>query len=120
MLRSLVGSEMCIRDRYGASRLWTMIFYSFFLNAMMGKTVTVELKNDLMVKGTLSSVDQYLNVKLDQVKTQDEDAFPHLMSVNNCFIRGSVIRYIHLPKHEVNTEMLQDATRRENKDNAQK
>merc|ERR1712227_807535 len=69
-----------------------MIFYSFLLKSMMGKVVTVELKNDLQVRGTLISVDQYLNVKLDNVSVNDEDEFPHLMAVRNCFIRGSVIR----------------------------
>ncbi len=29
--------------------------------------MTVELKNDLQVKGVLISVDQYLNIKLDNV-----------------------------------------------------
>merc|ERR1712199_44966 len=97
-----------------------MIFYSFLLKAMTNKVVTVELKNDLQVRGTLISVDQYLNVKLDAVSVNDEDKFPHLMAVRNCFIRGSVIRYIHLPKNEVDTAMLQDATRREGRDDKQK
>lgn len=29
------------------------------------------------------------------------------MSVKNSFIRGSVVRYVHLPKADVNTHMLQ-------------
>ena len=74
----------------------------------------MELKNDLQVKGTLMSVDQYLNIKLDNTsvlnklaeiaanfasnrapsgsQVNDEAQFPHLMAVKNCFIRGSVIR----------------------------
>ena len=35
------------------------------------------------------------------------------MSVRNCFIRGSVVRYIQLPADEVDTALLQDATRKE-------
>tara|TARA_B110001452_G_scaffold137417_1_gene114257 strand:- start:903 stop:1100 length:198 start_codon:yes stop_codon:yes gene_type:complete len=34
-------------------------------------------------------------------------------SVKNCFVRGSVIRYVQLPSSEIDTELLQDATRRE-------
>merc|ERR1712216_847311 len=94
----------------------SMIFYSFLLKSIVGKVVIVELKNDLQVKGSLVSVDQYLNVKLDNVSVNDEDQFPHLMAVKNCFIRGSVIRYIHLPKEHVDTAMLQDATRREGRE----
>ncbi len=35
------------------------------------------------------------------------------MAVRNCFIRGSVVRYIQLPAADVDTGLLQDATRRE-------
>ena len=33
--------------------------------------------------------------------------------MKNCFVRGSVVRFIHLPAEEVDTILLQDATRRE-------
>ena len=35
------------------------------------------------------------------------------ISVKNCFIRGSVVRYVHLPPEHVDTALLQDATRKE-------
>lgn len=35
------------------------------------------------------------------------------MSVKNCFIRGSVIRYVQVPEESVDTDLLQDAARRE-------
>lgn len=41
-------------------------------------------------------------------------------SVNNCFIRGSVVRYIHLPKEAVDLEVLHDATRRNHRGEAAK
>jgi U6 snRNA-associated Sm-like protein LSm2 len=41
--------------------------------------VTVELKNDLAITGTLHSVDQYMNIKLDNVKVVNEDKFPHMV-----------------------------------------
>jgi len=75
--------------------------------------VTVELKNDLAITGTLHSVDQYLNIKLNNIKVVDEVKHPHLMAVKNCFIRGSVVRYVQLPPDAVDTEILHDATRRE-------
>ncbi len=34
-------------------------------------------------------------------------------SVKNCFIRGSVVRYVQLPADEVDTQLLQDAARKE-------
>lgn len=33
-------------------------------------------------------------------------------SVKNVFIRGSVVRYVHLPGASVDTALLEDATRR--------
>ena len=33
-------------------------------------------------------------------------------SVKNVFIRGSVVRYVHLPAAAVDTALLEDATRR--------
>mmetsp|Transcript_29617 Transcript_29617/g.40902 ORF Transcript_29617/g.40902 Transcript_29617/m.40902 type:complete len:97 (-) Transcript_29617:164-454(-) len=87
-----------------------MLFYSFF-KSMVGKDITVELKNDLEITGTLVSVDQYLNFKLKDIHVKDEENFPHMISVKNCFIRGSVVRYVHLPPSEVDTQLLQDSAR---------
>ena len=55
---------------------------------------TVELKNDLSICGTLHSVDQYLNIKLTDISVTDPDKYPHMLSVKNCFIRGSVVRSV--------------------------
>eukprot|EP00043_Microstomoeca_roanoka_P007530 m.72465 g.72465 ORF g.72465 m.72465 type:complete len:96 (-) comp13858_c2_seq1:1014-1301(-) len=89
-----------------------MLFTSFF-KTLVGKTVVVELKNDLSIQGTLTSVDQFLNIKLDDITVGNLEKYSHMVSVKNCFIRGSVIRYIQLPPEHVDTQLLQDATRRE-------
>ena len=34
------------------------------------------------------------------------------LAVKNMFIRGSVVRYVQLPKAAVDTQLLEDATRR--------
>lgn len=72
----------------------------------------IELKNDIRIRGILKSVDQYLNIKLDDVDVLDLDKYPHLSSVKNMFIRGSVVRYVVLPRSEVDVGLLEDATRR--------
>ena len=101
----------------------------------------MELKNDVAIRGTLKSVDQYLNIKLDDIQVVEELKYPHLVrtmlvsttqktfsdsrslanlgtslylqsSVRNIFIRGSVVRYVHLPAAAVDTALLEDATRR--------
>lgn len=72
-----------------------MLFHSYF-KTLVGKEVTVDLKNGLAITGTLHSVDQYLNIKLLNIHVSDEEKYPHLASVRNCFIRGSVVRYIEV------------------------
>ena len=89
-----------------------MLFYSFF-KTLVGKEVCVEMKNDVVLTGILLSVDQYLNVKLASVSVVDAESHPQLAAMKNCFIRGSVVRYIQIPSNEVDTELLQDAARKE-------
>ncbi|RUS30059.1 hypothetical protein BC938DRAFT_479905 [Jimgerdemannia flammicorona] len=83
------------------------------IHVMCHEQVTVELKNDLAITGVLISVDQFLNIKLDEIKVVDEARYPHMIPVKNCFIRGSVVRYVQLPAQAVDTALLQDAARRE-------
>lgn len=52
-----------------------MIFYSFF-KTLVGKEVTVELKNDLAITGVLHSVDQYLNIKLTEIRVGEPERHP--------------------------------------------
>ncbi|KAL4932887.1 uncharacterized protein BDV17DRAFT_279235 [Aspergillus undulatus] len=66
---------------------------SVFFKTLTNQVVTIELKNDIRIRGTLKSVDQYLNIKLDDIDVLDLDKYPHLSSVKNMFIRGSVVRY---------------------------
>jgi U6 snRNA-associated Sm-like protein LSm2 len=80
----------------------------------VGKEIAVELKNDLILQGELHSVDQYLNIKLLNVTVVQPEKYPQLTALENCFIRGSVVRYIQIPPEHVDTELLQDAARREN------
>lgn len=55
-----------------------MLFFSFF-KTLVGKEVAVEMKNDVVLTGTLVSVDQYLNVKLSNVYVVDTDRYPQLV-----------------------------------------
>ncbi|KAL3433276.1 cytochrome P450-domain-containing protein [Aspergillus tetrazonus] len=68
-----------------------------FFKTLTNQVVTIELKNDIRIRGTLKSVDQYLNIKLDDIDVLDLDKYPHLSSVKNMFIRGSVVRYADGP-----------------------
>ena len=81
-----------------------------------------------------------MNFKLENVEIVDRERFPQLvrrplracaryccwsgprtnsppplpqLSVRSLFIRGGIVRYVHLPPDAVDTELLQDAARRE-------
>ncbi|CAH1730877.1 U6 snRNA-associated Sm-like protein LSm2 isoform X2 [Aphis gossypii] len=79
-----------------------MLFYSFF-KTLVGHEIIVELKNDICVTGRLHSVDQFLNIKLIEVCNY----------ISESFIRGSVVRYVQLPVNSVDSQLLQDAARKE-------
>src|SRR6201995_4986467 len=53
--------------------------HSFF-KTLIDHEVTVELKNDIQIRGVLKSVDQYLNIKLDDISVVEEIKYPHLVS----------------------------------------
>ncbi|RMZ53030.1 hypothetical protein APUTEX25_001149, partial [Auxenochlorella protothecoides] len=75
-----------------------MLFYSYFKTLVGKEQITVDLKNDLSITGTLHSVDQYLNIKLNNIKLANPAKYPHMLS---------------LPPGSVDVELLHDATRRE-------
>lgn len=70
-----------------------MLFFSFF-KTLVNHEVTVELKNDISIRGTLKSVDQYLNIKLDDITVVDELKYPHLVSTPSMFRSEGVLRTI--------------------------
>ena len=57
----------------------TILRPSFF-KTLVDHEVTVELKNDISIKGILKSVDQFLNIKLDDIQVVEELKYPHLVS----------------------------------------
>ena len=46
-----------------------------------------QLKNDLILTGTLHSVDQYLNMKLSTVTVVGGEKYPQLGGMKNVFVR---------------------------------
>lgn len=59
-----------------------MLFFSFF-KTLVNHEITVELKNDISIRGTLKSVDQYLNIKLDDISVVEELKYPHLVGLDD-------------------------------------
>lgn len=90
-----------------------MLFVSLF-KTLTGSKVEIELKNGFVLTGLLDTVDQYHNIKVKNVKAQDPEKYPHLASVEELFIRGSVVRYISIPQDRVDLDLLHESTRRAN------
>jgi len=59
----------------------------------------VELKNEVCIRGTLKSVDQYLNIKLDNAEATDELRWPHL--VRTCSRVGPVDKQRGVDNREI-------------------
>jgi small nuclear ribonucleoprotein (snRNP)-like protein len=58
--------------------------HSFF-KTLVEHEITVELKNEVQIRGTLKSVDQYLNIKLDNAEAVDEMRWPHLVRSSSTY-----------------------------------
>ena len=67
-----------INTYYVLINIFNQLFYSFF-NTLIGHSVTVELKNDLTITGKLVSVDQFLNIKLNDISVLDQQKYPHMV-----------------------------------------
>ena len=92
-----------------------MLFLQLF-QSLEGKEVTIELRNDIIVRGILQSADQYYNFRIKDVKIINNPFyFNHKIDLlKDMFIRGSSIRYIRMNNEDVDLELLHDATRRYN------
>eukprot|EP01130_Rhizamoeba_saxonica_P011655 TRINITY_DN4851_c0_g2_i1.p1 TRINITY_DN4851_c0_g2~~TRINITY_DN4851_c0_g2_i1.p1 ORF type:complete len:105 (-),score=19.24 TRINITY_DN4851_c0_g2_i1:46-360(-) len=95
---------------YSHRRKKQMIFFSLF-KTLIGHKIVVELKNDMVIEGILVAADQFLNLKLGEINVVNQEKYPHMMSVKNCFIRGSVVRYVQLPRDQIQLKLLQDTAR---------
>lgn len=73
----------CVYPRH--SEFWLTAHAHSFFKTLVNHEVTVELKNDISIRGTLKSVDQYLNIKLDDIMVLEDIKYPHLV---RCFDFG--------------------------------
>jgi small nuclear ribonucleoprotein (snRNP)-like protein len=62
--------------------LITNLVITSFFKTLVDHEVTVELKNDIQIRGMLKSVDQYLNIKLDDITVVEEVKYPHLVGLD--------------------------------------
>lgn len=90
-----------------------MVFLPLF-KTLEGKVVTVELVNNVVIKGVLKSADHFFNFRLEEIEVINHGGMLELLALTTMFIRGSAVRYMILDKGDVDLELLRDATRRHN------
>ncbi|KAL7266938.1 U6 snRNA-associated Sm-like protein LSm2 [Rhizina undulata] len=94
-----------------------MLFVSFF-KTLIDCEIEIELKNNSRVRGKLAGVDTYMNLTLKSAAmNMVEDGHEEWQTIKllKTLIRGSSIRYVHMTMENVDTALLQDATRRESR-----
>ena len=91
------------------------MFYAILKSICQNNSkVTVELKNDMEIKGNLVSVDTNLNLVISKPNFDEAENIHQLKNTYNIFIRGNVIRYILFDKKEMNTELIEEACKKLN------
>lgn len=77
---------------------------------LKGQTVTIELKNGTVIRGTITGVDISMNTHLKTVKMTLKNKNP--INLESLSIRGNNIRYYILPDTlNLNTMLIDDTPR---------
>lgn len=69
------------------------------------REVTVELKNEISVTGTLISVDDNMNIVISINKDNNTPSF--LNDCTDTFVRGNNIKYIHMKSKDIDFKTLE-------------
>ena len=78
---------------------------------LIGHKVILELKNEVVMKGTLKSCDVYFNFELIDVEVLNHAAFPQLPIIDSTLVRGSAVHYVYLPPDEIDLAQLAEMSR---------
>ena len=68
---------------------------SIIFKRIINETITVELKNGIILHGTLLHSDKLMNLYLKKVKKTNNSIFN--LNLESISIRGNTIRYVILP-----------------------
>jgi small nuclear ribonucleoprotein (snRNP)-like protein len=66
-----------------------------FIQSLEGTKLVIELRRDTIIRGTLTSVDESLNLQLTDAIVKTLDGTQRIAA--NLHVRGSAVRFIHLP-----------------------
>ncbi|XP_042291602.1 U7 snRNA-associated Sm-like protein LSm10 [Thunnus maccoyii] len=67
------------------------------LQGLQGEVTTVDLKNESTARGRVVNVDAFMNIRLAEVLYRDRRG--QLTQLQDLFITGRNVRYVHIPDH---------------------
>ncbi|XP_030002332.1 U7 snRNA-associated Sm-like protein LSm10 isoform X2 [Sphaeramia orbicularis] len=91
---ALGQAEVCnsIRERTIAENSMVVL-----LQGLQGEVTTVDLRNESTAQGRVVNVDAFMNIRLAEVVYRDRRG--QLSHLQDLFITGRNIRYVHIPDH---------------------
>lgn len=67
------------------------------LQGLQGQVTTVELRDESSVRGRVINVDAFMNIRLEDVYYRDRRG--RLARLQDMFVTGRNVRYVHIPDH---------------------
>ncbi|XP_072303314.1 U7 snRNA-associated Sm-like protein LSm10 [Eucyclogobius newberryi] len=80
------------------------------LQGIQGQVTTVELRDESTARGRVVNVDAFMNVRLSDVAFRDRRG--RASELQDLFITGRNVRYVHIPDHVDILQTVQDQIRR--------
>ncbi|XP_071381473.1 U7 snRNA-associated Sm-like protein LSm10 [Centroberyx affinis] len=67
------------------------------LQGLQGQVTTVDLRDESTARGRVVNVDAFMNVRLEEVLYRDRRG--RLTQLQDFFVTGRNVRYVHIPDH---------------------
>lgn len=67
------------------------------LQGLHGQVTTVDLRDESTARGRVINVDAFMNIRLEKVLYRDRRG--HMSSMDDLFVTGRNVRYVHIPDH---------------------
>ncbi|XP_033831291.1 U7 snRNA-associated Sm-like protein LSm10 [Periophthalmus magnuspinnatus] len=104
---SSVFGEVCnsIRERSIAENSLVVL-----LQGVQGHVTTVELRDESWARGRVVNVDAFMNIRLCEVEFRNRTG--KVCELQDLFITGRNVRYVHIPDHLDILKTIQDQIKR--------
>uniref|UniRef100_A0A668A9B4 LSM10, U7 small nuclear RNA associated n=1 Tax=Myripristis murdjan TaxID=586833 RepID=A0A668A9B4_9TELE len=96
----LVAGFSSIRERTIAENSLVIL-----LQGLQGQVTTVDLRDESTARGHVVNVDAFMNIRLKKVLHRDRRG--RLTQLEDLFVTGRNVRYVHIPDHMDIMETIQ-------------